>query len=107
MERIYHEEVYSPKSEESNERLLNLCKLLTKAQECFNEDEYKIFAQYFYSGIREKFSLPNKVFSIAKNEDETKAYILLFPKEVDGNHYKVYFDEESKRFCILADHTKD
>ena len=100
MERIYHDEVYSPVNEEANEFLLNLCELAKNAYECFDEDNYKNFILDLYNNIREKFNLPNKVLVIAKSEDGTEAHIVLFPKEANGNYYKVDFDEELKLLYI-------
>ncbi len=105
MERIYYDEVYESTTEEGKELYLRLYNLFNEAQ-CLNEDNYKTFVSVFYNYIREKFNLPNKIFTMAKTEDGTVA-LVLFPKEPDGNHYKIYHDEESKRIYILVDNIKE
>ena len=84
---------------------LRLYNLFNEAQ-CLNEDNYKTFVSVFYNYIREKFNLPNKIFTMAKTENGTVVFVF-FPKEPDGNHYKTYYDEESKLIYILVDHIKE
>jgi hypothetical protein len=106
MERMYHDEVYESATEEGKELYLRLYNLFNEAQKCLNEDNYKTFVSVFYNYIREKFNLPNKIFTMAKTEDGTVVFVL-FPKEPDGNHYKTYYDEESKLIYILVDHINE
>ena len=105
MEKIYYDEVYESKTEEGKELYLRLYNLFNEAQ-YLNEDNYKTFVSVFYNYIREKFNLPNKIFTMAKTEDGTVVFVL-FPKEPDGNHYKTYYDEERKLIYILVDHIKE
>ena len=105
MERIYYDEVYESTTEEGKELYLKLYNLFNEAQ-YMNEDNYKTFVSIFYNYIREKFNLPNKIFTMAKTEDGTVVFVL-FPKEPDGNHYKIYYDEERKLIYILVDHIKE
>lgn len=106
MERMYYDEVYKSATEEGKELYLRLYNLFNEAQKCLNEDNYKTFVSVFYNYIREKFNLPNKIFTMAKTEDGTVVFVL-FPKEPDGNHYKTYYDEELKLIYILVDHIKE
>lgn len=106
MERMYYDEVYESATEEGKELYLRLYNLFNEAQKCLNEDNYKTFMSVFYNYIREKFNLPNKIFTMAKTEDGTVVFVL-FPKEPDGNHYKTYYDEESKLIYTLVDHIKE
>lgn len=106
MERIYCDEVYEPTTEEGKEIYLKLYDLFVEAQKCFNEDNYKTFVSIVYNYIREKFNLPNKLFTMVKREDSTAVFVL-FPKEPDGNHYKTGYDKELKLIYILVDHIKE
>lgn len=101
MERIYCDEVCKLATEELKEYFLKLYNLAEEAQRCLDEDNYKIFVSIFYNYVREKLNLPNKVFTMAKVEDEV--VIVLFPKEPDGNHYGTNYDEGQKLIYILAD----
>ena len=101
MEKIYSDEVIEFTTEESKELCLKLYDLLDDAYKGLEEDNYKIFLSITYDYIREKFNLPNKVFSMAKREDGTAVFVL-FPKE-PGGQYKTGYDEESKCIYIMVD----
>lgn len=103
MERIYCDEVCRPTTEEATEYLVRVYNDYTIAKKYLDENEYKTFVFNCNNYIREGLNLSNKVFGIAKSEDNTQAQIVLFPKEPDGNHYIIGYDEELKNFYILAD----
>lgn len=103
MEKIYCDEVITPKTKEATEFLVKMYDHAKAAQNCFDKDNYIIWVSVFYNHIREKLNMPNKVFSLAKSEDNTLAQIILFPKEPDGNYYKTGFDEELKLYYILVE----
>jgi hypothetical protein len=102
MERIYCDEVIELTTEEGREICLKLYDLFDEAHKCFNEDNYKTFLSIVHNYTREKFNLPNKLFTMAKREDGTAVFVM-FPKEPDGNQYKTNRDEESKEIYILVD----
>lgn len=102
MEKIYCDEVIELTTEEGKEICLKLYDLFDDAHKSLEKDNYKIFTSIIHNYIREKFNLPNKLFTIAKREDGTAVFVL-FPKEPDGNSYKTCWDEESKRIYILVD----
>lgn len=102
MNRIYCDEVYEPATEEGKEIYLKLYDLFNEVERCLSKDNYITFASIFYNYIREKFNLPNKLFTMAKREDGTAVFVM-FPKEPDGNQYKTGRDEESKLIYILVD----
>ena len=101
MKRIYCDEVYKLETEELKEHFLKLYNLAEEAQRCFDEYNYKIFVPIFYNYVREQLNLPNKLFTMAKSEDEV--VIVLFPKEPDGNHYRTNYDEEQGLIYVLVD----
>ena len=97
MSRIYCDTIYRPKTKEGIDFCLDVVELCGTARGCFseNEDEFKTWVTGFYNRIREKLNLPNKIFAISADENRTEAAIVLFPKEPDGDYYKVYYDEET------------
>lgn len=102
MNRIYSDEVIELTTEEGKEICLKVYDLLDDAHKCLKEDNYKTFVSIIHDYIREKFNLPNKLFTMAKREDGTAVFVM-FPKEPDGNSYKTCFDEESKLIYIMVD----
>lgn len=103
MKRIYCNEAYEVATEEAKEFLLKVYNLAEAAQRCFDEENYLFFVSIFYNFIREKFNLPNKVFTIAKSKDNMQVQFVLFPKEPDGTPYKALYDEERKSIYILVE----
>lgn len=102
MEKIYSDEVIELTTEEGKEICLKVYDLLEDAHKGLKEDNYKFFVSMIHGYIREKFNLPNKLFTMAKKEDGTAVFVM-FPKEPDGNRYNTYRDEESKLIYIMVD----
>lgn len=103
MKRVYYEATCEAQNEETNNLFLKLVFEERKAKEkIVNEEDFKIWITDFHSKIREYFKLPNKVFGFGIIKDNTKAKIVVFPKEPDGNYYKIFFDEELKQPYILV-----
>lgn len=107
MERVYFDDTYSAKDEESNKYLLKSAEIQREAKEYLEENSFKKWVVDYHNYIRRKLDLPNKLFAFAMNTDKTKAYIVVFPKEPDGNYYEVFIDEETKKPYILVDETKE
>lgn len=103
MKRIYCNETCEVTTEEAKELLLKLYNLACEAQRCFDEENYLFFVAVFYNYIREKFNLPNKVFTIAKSKDNMQVQFVLFPKEPDGTPHQALYDEELKSIYILVE----
>lgn len=103
MERIYCDSVTKAENEEFNELLLKIVSISKEATDKLNKKDLKIWLYNFHNYIREKFNLPNKLFTIIANEDNTKAQMIFFPKEPDGNYYQPFYDEELKQIYILVD----
>lgn len=102
MEKIYCDEVIELTTEEGKELCLKLYDLFDDVHKGLEEDNYKIFLSITHDYIREKFNLPNKLFTMAKREDGTAVFVM-FPKEPDGNQYKTCRDDESGPIYILVD----
>ena len=107
MEKIYCDCVLNPINEDVNQFLLNLISSYREAKEKFNEYDLKIYCLTIHKTMRERFEMPNKLFAFVKNADNTKAQIVCFPKEPDGNIYQPFYDEELNNFYILVDHIKE
>lgn len=103
MERIYCDMTGDPATEEFNEFLLKYMEAHYEAEKKLSKDDYNSWAIAENKNMREKFDLPNKVFIVARNKERTKAKIIFFPKEPDGNSYETFYDEELNRFYILVD----
>ena len=104
MKRIYADSIVKPNDENCNEYFLELVNTQKEIKEKFKDEEdiRKKVIVYFHNHIREALELPNKLFGFATSEENTKACIVLFDKEVDGNVYDVLFDEELKKPYILV-----
>lgn len=104
MKRIYYEATCEAQNEETNKCFLKLALIQKKAkEELTDEESFKIWITEFHNKIREHYNLPNKLFGFGISKDNTKARIVIFPKEPDGNYYKIFFDEELKRPYILVE----
>lgn len=104
MKRLYCENViYYPANDEINKEWLVLANMEEKAEELLSEEDYRIFITYSHKTIREMVGLPNKLFTFQIYENDTKARIIIFPKEPDGNKYKGHIDEETKQPYILIE----
>ena len=103
MEKIYCDAMCEPRTEDDNGLFLKFASMQDELRKKLNKDDFKSWIFKFHNYIRKELGLPNKVFSFATTADKTKAGIILFPKEPDGNHYKAYYDEEAKLFYILVE----
>lgn len=107
MEKLYCDIILNPINEDANKLLLNLISSYREAKEKYNEYDLKLFRLSFHKTMRERFEMPNELFAFATNEDNTKAQVMCFPKEPDGNIYQPFYDEELNNFYILVDHIKE
>ena len=103
MKRVYSYATANPTNEESNKTLLEMAFKQKEMKEKFEEDIFEKWIIYYHNKIREKLKLPNKLFGFAISKDKTKAEIVLFDKDADGNFYEVFFDEEIGEPYILVD----
>jgi len=104
MERIYCDVFCNAENEETNNLFLKLAAIeAEEASKCSDENDLKAFVIGFHGYVRVKLNLPNKIFAFVTNKDKTKADILLFPKEPDGNWYKAFYDEEVGNVYILVE----
>ncbi len=109
MKRIYADSIVKPNDENCNEYFLQLANKQKEIKEKFKDEENirKKVIVYFHNHIREGLELPNKLFGFATSKDNTKACIVLFDKESDGNVYDVFFDDELKQPYILVDENEE
>ena len=103
MERIYCDAASDINNEEVSKLCLEMVLAEEDAKERFNKDDFKIWLYAFHNYVREKLNLPNKLFLLAVSLDKTRAQMVFFPKEPDGNCYKGFYDEELKLSYILVE----
>lgn len=104
MERVYAYIVVEPTTENCNEYFLKLASMEKEANKTLEKDTFEKWIVDFHDYIRKRLEdFPNKLFGFAVSKDSTKAYIVVFDKETDGNHYEIFFDEEKKKPYILVE----
>lgn len=96
--RVYMYGTGVPESAKANEVLLNIVSKTERAKETLDEKDYGNWVVVLHNHMREKMGLPNKIFSIRRYEDKTKAEFIFFDKEPDGKHYKVFKEEREDGF---------
>lgn len=101
MKRIYMGMEYKSIDEETNKLFLWLANMQSKMKEELEETEFNSWVYEFHNTVREKLGLPNEVITFCTYRDETEAWIVSFPKEPNGNVYKVYLDEELDSLYIV------
>lgn len=103
MKKLYCEEkILYPANEDINREWLTLATMEERAKEFLKEEDYKFWIKYCHNTIREMYGLPNKIFTFAITE-ETKASIIIFPKEPNGDRYEANIDEETGHPYILIE----
>ena len=92
-------------ADELNELFLDLSKI----QECIentpdvDEETRKRNVVEYHEEIRKKLNLPNKIFTFGRDKECTKACMILFDKEPDGNTHEVFVDEDRCPYIIVAE----
>lgn len=97
--KIYMYETGTPNTVESNEVLLNIVSEAEKVKKTLDEKDYSDWVIALHNHMRENMGLPNKIFSIRRYEDNTKAEFIFFDKEPDGRHYEVFVEEREDGFA--------
>ena len=91
--RVYMYGTGTPESVEANKMLLNIASEESKAEEKLSEEEYDNWIVNLHNDMREKMGLPNMLFVIAKDKDNTKAQFIFFDIKPDGKSYEVFVEE--------------
>ena len=103
MKKLYYENMAIPNNEETNTYFLNSANVEREAKDQLDQDTFKSWIIDFHALIRDILDLPNKIFAFATNNDDTKACIVIFPKEPNGEYYETHIDKESGKPYILID----
>ena len=105
MKKLYTSNVVEPTTEDSNKAFSEMAEKEIVLKEKLEKDIFRKWIVYFHNSIREQLELPNKLFGFAttKNtEGEAFTVILLFDKEPDENHYKI-FDEDRLPYILVEE----
>lgn len=101
MKRIYAEEKLMYFETQMNiDFFLSVVSYRKKLKETLVEEEYCKAVIALCDIIRDKFELPNKIFGILTNTENTDIRLIFFPKEPAGKSYDVHFDKEINDFYI-------
>lgn len=99
--RLYAYKALTPNDEIINEILLSTNNFLDLLKEKLNKNDYEEYLIKAFEYLRKMLKIPNKIFLIVNNEENTESLILLFDKEADGKCYESFLDEEGKPYIII------
>ena len=102
--KIYSTEIKKPSNDKVNRLLLSIFSVQEMAKESLDTGaDHKLVGRFYNDILRDILNLENKVFAITRNADCTKAWIIYFDKEPDGNTYEVFRDEDTGKWYILVE----
>ena len=103
LEKIYPESYIDIEEENVKNFLIELSKMEKNVKEKYGEDFYRPYMIGIHDIVREILNLPNKVFTIGMNTDESLVRLIFFPIEPNKKSYDVKRHEETREPYLLIE----
>lgn len=91
--KIYIEKFLIPTDEEVIENLLKVINIKNECKKILSEENYKKLVIELHEIIRNEYNLPDKIFTIVRDNNMNNIAIVFFNKKPDGKYYYVEQDE--------------